>query len=108
MDRVDLDNGFFSTMFFPAYTSPKRPIHPLHKNFYMRLIGAHPWLGILVQVLLVYVLYRVIKRIALCLAPGLFDGFCLFDTLRNLFQCGGGSGQGCPVVTRCPHRQCPF
>lgn len=106
MDRVETDNKFFSTLFFPAFTAPKQITSPIHKKFWTRMTDGMPMLGILVKVLLVYLLYRVVKRVALCLAPGLFDGTCWFDVIRNWFQCR--NRRKCPRSPRCPMRECPF
>lgn len=104
MDRVQMDNEFFSTLFFPGFRAPKGGSHPLHRKFWTRLNDSS-LVGILLKVMLVYMLYRVVKRVALCLAPGLFYGTCWLDVIRNMFQCR--SQRRCPQ-TRCPMRECPF
>lgn len=106
MDRVvDSDNKFFSTLFFPAFTSPQREYNPIPKKLWTKLNDNVPLVGILLKVLLVYWLYRVVKRVALCMAPGLFHGTCWLDTIRNVFRCKDRGN--CPQ-TRCPMRECPF
>lgn len=104
MSRLEPDNKFFSTYFFPAYTSPKRVPYPIHRKFWTRLNEDVPLLAMAVKVLLVYMLFRVVKRVVLCLMPGLFDGTCWMDVIRNMFKC---KEETCPRP-RCPMRECAF
>lgn len=106
MDQFDKDNKFFSTLFFPAFKTPKTDsYHTIHKRFWNNLYTNHPMLALLLMVPLVYLLYRVVKRIVLCVAPGMFYGTYWLDVLWNIFQCP--EMRGCRE-TRTPLRECGF
>lgn len=108
MDQVKIDNKFFSSLFFPAFTLPKAPTYPLHKKFWTKMNEDLPMVVVLVKVLLVYLLYRVVKRIARCLAPDLFCGICWTDVIGNMFKCRQSSSSDNSERSRCPLRDCPF
>lgn len=99
------DNLMFSTLFFPAYSSPKRIQYPIHKKFWTTLNDDLPLLAIFLKVVFVFLLYRVVKRLVLCLAPGLFAGTCWIDVISNMFRCKDTGS--CPQP-RCPMKECPF
>lgn len=99
------DNKIFSALFFPANVSPKRIQYPIHKKFWTLLNEDLPMVALLLKVLFLYLLYRVVKRVVLCLAPGLFAGTCWLDVISNLFRCK--DTDSCPQPW-CPMKECPF
>lgn len=105
MQHVEDDNRFFTTMFFPAYKAPKKMLNPLPKRFWTRLSHEMPYVALLIQVLGVYLVYRILRRIAQCLMPDLFSGTCWVDMLVNCF---GARTQSCCPRNWCPVQDCQY
>lgn len=105
MDRVEKDNRFFDSFFFPASTAPPKISYPIHKKVWTKVTEDAPIVGIILKVLLAYLVFRVVRRLLHCFIPGLFSGTCWVDVIANLFRCRGNND--CPRP-RCPIGECTY